>query len=165
MSEEWILQASYKTPQGDMINLRGKDAEAFSTAMETLKQALQDGRLADLRKLIFGQQPLPPLGVSGTAPVQPMTTHQAPSVAYDGQFIDGRIVEVLSRPGDTNGRKWTLSTVKLDNGFEGTTFDPTLNQILPRLKNAQVRITFGPDKRGDGHKVIKIEDLEQIQLV
>lgn len=83
--EEWKLQVSYKTPAGDMINIRANTADELSVLLEGIGD--YSHQVAAVQKLIVGAYTVAPLGTTsstqGTAPSTSYapTQAQAPTIA------------------------------------------------------------------------------------
>jgi hypothetical protein len=72
-TEEWKLQVSYKTPSGDLINIRAKTAEELSVMLEGVSD--YSTQIAATGKLIQGAYTTAPLGTTGlTAGTMQMPT-------------------------------------------------------------------------------------------
>ena len=63
-TEEWKLQVSYKTPSGDLINIRAKTAEELSVMLEGVSD--YSTQIAATGKLIHGAYTTAPLGTTGS---------------------------------------------------------------------------------------------------
>ena len=162
---EWCVQYSWKTPTGDMINVRGSNEDDFTTGLTILKKALQSGQLAELGTLIFGNASRTVQIAPQTAPAAPGSQIATKVIPQAGNgYVDGTVTSVEPYAGVTNGRQWKKTTVRLNTGFEGVTFDNTLGQIFLKLQGVAVRIHYGPDQKGK-NKIIKVEDLAQLQVV
>ena len=70
MAEEWKLQVSYKTPAGDMINVRAQTADELSVLLESLGD--YSTQVAAVQRLVVGAYGVAPLATSpstqGTTP-------------------------------------------------------------------------------------------------
>jgi hypothetical protein len=83
MAEDWKLQVSYKTPAGDMINVRAQTADELSILLESMGD--YSTQIAAVQRLVVGAYGVAPLATSpstqGTPP--PVTSAkpqaQAPS--------------------------------------------------------------------------------------
>ena len=79
MAEDWKLQVSYKTPSGDMINVRAQTADELSVLLEGIGD--YSHQVASVQRLIAGAYAALPLATSpstqGTAP----STSSAPPQA------------------------------------------------------------------------------------
>ena len=72
--EEWKLQVSYKTPAGDMINVRGNTADELSVLLEGVGD--YSTQIAAVQKLVVGAYTLAPLGTT------PSTQGTMPSTSF-----------------------------------------------------------------------------------
>jgi hypothetical protein len=70
MAEDWKLQVSYKTPSGDMINVRAQTADELSVLLEGIGD--YSHQVASVQRLIVGAYGALPLATSpstqGTTP-------------------------------------------------------------------------------------------------
>lgn len=64
MAEEWKLQVSYKTPTGDMINVRANTADELSVLLEGIGDYAT--QIAAVQKLIVGASNVAPLSTQGS---------------------------------------------------------------------------------------------------
>jgi hypothetical protein len=62
--EDWKLQVSYKTPTGDLINIRAQTAEELSVMLEGVSD--YSTQIAATGKLIQGAYTASPLGTTGS---------------------------------------------------------------------------------------------------
>lgn len=72
--EEWKLQVSYKTPAGDMINIRASTADELSVLLEGVGD--YSTQIAAVQKLVVGAYTLAPLGTT------PSTQGTMPSTSF-----------------------------------------------------------------------------------
>jgi len=79
--EDWKLQVSYKTPTGDLINIRAQTAEELSVMLEGVSD--YSSQIAATGKLIQGAYTAAPLGTTGSTAgiVQSPTSTTAPQSA------------------------------------------------------------------------------------
>jgi len=73
MSEEWKLQVSYKTPGGDMINIRANTADELSVLLEGIGD--YSTQVAAVQRLVVSAYNAAPLGTASSIP----STAPAPS--------------------------------------------------------------------------------------
>jgi hypothetical protein len=73
MAEDWKLQVSYKTPSGDMINVRAQTADELSVLLEGIGD--YSHQVASVQRLIAGAYAALPLATS------PSTQGTAPSIS------------------------------------------------------------------------------------
>jgi hypothetical protein len=79
--EDWKLQVSYKTPTGDLINIRAQTSEELSVMLEGVSD--YSTQIAATGKLIQGAYTAAPLGTTGSTAgiVQSPTSTTAPQSA------------------------------------------------------------------------------------
>lgn len=79
MAEDWKLQVSYKTPGGDMINIRANTADELSVLLEGIGDYAT--QIAAVQKLVVGASATAPLSTpsttTSTRPPQSSTPPQA----------------------------------------------------------------------------------------
>ena len=81
--EDWKLQVSYKTPSGDIINIRGNTADELSVLREGIGD--YSTQIAATAKMITGAYVVSPLATTSSTPVTQATPtfvtapQQAPS--------------------------------------------------------------------------------------
>jgi hypothetical protein len=73
MPEDWKLQVSYKTPSGDMINIRAQSADELSVLLEGIGD--YSHQVASVQRLIVGAYGALPLATS------PSTQGTTPSIS------------------------------------------------------------------------------------
>lgn len=73
MAEDWKLQVSYKTPSGDMINIRAQSADELSVLLEGIGD--YSHQVASVQRLIVGAYGALPLATS------PSTQGTTPSIS------------------------------------------------------------------------------------
>jgi hypothetical protein len=78
--EEWKLQVSYKTPAGDMINIRANTADELSVLLEGVGD--YSSQIAAVQRLVVGAYNVAPLG---TQPSTQGTTQSTSSVPPQAQ--------------------------------------------------------------------------------
>lgn len=66
MAEDWKLQVSYKTPGGDMINIRANTADELSVLLEGIGD--YSTQIAAVGKLVVGASNATPLSTPSTTP-------------------------------------------------------------------------------------------------
>ena len=86
MAEDWKLQVSYKTPSGDMINVRANTADELSVLLEGVGDYAT--QIAATQRLLSGVSAAAPLSTSSstgsTTPPQSSTPPQAQTPAGTG---------------------------------------------------------------------------------
>ena len=65
-NEDWKLQVSYKTPSGDMINVRANTADELSVLLEGIGD--YSPQIAAVQKLITGAYNVAPLSTPSSTP-------------------------------------------------------------------------------------------------
>ena len=65
-NEDWKLQVSYKTPSGDMINVRANTADELSVLLEGIGD--YSPQIAAVQKLITGAYNIAPLSTPSSTP-------------------------------------------------------------------------------------------------
>ena len=76
-NEDWKLQVSYKTPAGDMINVRANTADELSVLLEGIGD--YSSQIAAVQRLVVGAYNVAPLGTPSSTPSTPQSTSFAPS--------------------------------------------------------------------------------------
>jgi len=79
MTEEWKLQVSYKTPAGDMINIRAKTADELSVMLEGIGD--YSTQIAAVQKLVVGAYTLNPLSTQPSTPSIEQVQYSPPTQA------------------------------------------------------------------------------------
>ncbi len=74
-NDDWKLQVSYKTPSGDMINVRANTADELSVLLEGIGD--YSPQIASVQKLLTGAYNVAPLTTPSSTPA---TTPKASSV-------------------------------------------------------------------------------------
>ena len=77
MSEEWKLQVSYKTPGGDMINIRANTADELSVLLEGIGD--YSTQVAAVQRLVVGAYNAAPLGTASSIPSTAPTPSSMPA--------------------------------------------------------------------------------------
>jgi len=75
--EEWKLQVSYKTPAGDMINIRSNTADELSVLLEGIGD--YSTQIAAVQRLVVGAYNVAPLGTTPSTQGTMQSTYSAPS--------------------------------------------------------------------------------------
>jgi hypothetical protein len=75
--EEWKLQVSYKTPAGDMINIRAHTADELSVLLEGIGD--YSAQVAAVQRLVVGAYNAAPLGIVASTPSTAPSGFSAPS--------------------------------------------------------------------------------------
>ena len=103
MAEEWKLQVSYKTPSGDMINVRANTADELSILLEGVGD--YSTQIASVGKLVVGASNAAPLSTPSTT----TSTKQAPSsIMTQENPASGGVEETIQ---DRYGNMWVYNKV------------------------------------------------------
>ena len=78
-NEDWKLQVSYKTPQGDMINVRANTADELSVLLEGIGD--YSPQIASVQRLIVSAYNIAPLQTTPSTPSTTPFTSSAPTQA------------------------------------------------------------------------------------
>ncbi len=79
MAEDWKLQVSYKTPAGDMINIRAQTNDELSVLLEGIGD--YSNQIAAVQRLVVGAYGVAPLAISASTPNTPPTASSVPPQA------------------------------------------------------------------------------------
>ena len=79
MAEDWKLQVSYKTPSGDMINIRANTSDELSVLLEGIGD--YSTQIAAVQRLVVGAYNTAPLGTAPTTVGTEQFTNSAPPQA------------------------------------------------------------------------------------
>lgn len=79
MAEDWKLQVSYKTPAGDMINIRANTNDELSVLLEGIGD--YSTQIASVQRLVVGAYGVAPLATSVSTPNIAQSTSFAPTQA------------------------------------------------------------------------------------
>jgi hypothetical protein len=103
MAEEWKLQVSYKTPHGDMINVRANTADELSILLEGVGD--YSTQIASVGKLLVGASNAAPLSTPSTT----TSIKQAPpSIMSQENPASGGTEETVQ---DRYGNMWVYNKV------------------------------------------------------
>jgi len=78
-NEDWKLQVSYKTPAGDMINIRANTADELSVLLEGIGD--YSPQIASVQRLVVAAYNIAPLPTTASTPSTPQSTFSAPTQA------------------------------------------------------------------------------------
>ena len=124
MAEEWKLQVSYKTPSGDMINVRANSADELSVLLEGVGDYAT--QIAATQRLLSGVSAAAPLSTSSstgsTPPPQSSTPPQAQTPAGMG---------TASGPTCVHGAR------KYKSGISSKTGNPYAMWVCPMPQGAE----------------------------
>lgn len=86
-NEDWKLQVSYKTPTGDMINVRAKTSDELSVLLEGVGDYAT--QIASVQKLLVGAYNAAPLSTPVSTPPATVYSSPAPATPPTGQLMTG----------------------------------------------------------------------------
>ena len=118
MSEEWKLQVSYKTPGGDMINIRANTADELSVLLEGIGD--YSTQVAAVQRLVVGAYNAAPLGTASSIP----STAPAPS------SLPAPVAPPSATP--TSGPTCTHGARKYKSGVSSKTGNPYAMWVCPQ---------------------------------
>ena len=78
-NDDWKLQVSYKTPSGDMINVRANTADELSVLLEGIGD--YSPQIAAVQKLLTGAYNVAPLSTPSSTPSTPPPVSSVPDQA------------------------------------------------------------------------------------
>jgi len=78
-NDDWKLQVSYKTPNGDMINIRANTADELSVLLEGIGD--YSPQVSAVAKLIAGAYAAAPLSTPASTPSTPPAPYSIPDQA------------------------------------------------------------------------------------
>ena len=78
-NDDWKLQVSYKTPNGDMINVRANTADELSVLLEGIGD--YSPQIASVSKLVQGAYTVLPLSTPPSTPSTPPAPSSIPTQA------------------------------------------------------------------------------------
>ena len=116
MAEEWKLQVSYKTPSGDMINVRANTADELSVLLEGIGDYAT--QIAAVQKLVVGASNTAPL----STPSSTVGTKPAPSSAP---------TQAVPPSGGTAGPTCQHGPRKYKSGISSKTGNPYAMWVCP----------------------------------
>jgi hypothetical protein len=115
MAEEWKLQVSYKTPTGDMINIRANTADELSVLLEGVGDYAT--QIAAVQKLV--------VGASATAPLS------TPSFTPSTEPPVSSVPPQASPPSNTAGPTCQHGARKYKSGISSKTGKPYAMWVCP----------------------------------
>lgn len=103
-TEDWKLQVSYKTPSGDMVNIRANTADELSVLLEGIGD--YSTQIAAVQKLITGAYTVAPLSTPASTPVSPVaptsmpdqTAGQSPTCIHGARKFLSGVSKKTGRP-------------------------------------------------------------------
>jgi len=111
-NEDWKLQVSYKTPSGDMINVRANTADELSVLLEGIGD--YSPQIAAVQKLLTGAYNVAPLSTPSSTP---STTPPVSSVPDQAKQASGGIEETIQ---DRYGNVWVYNKAGAPTCVRGT---------------------------------------------
>ena len=78
-NDDWKLQVSYKTPAGDMINIRANTADELSVLLEGIGD--YSPQIASVQRLVVAAYNVAPLSTSPSIPSTPPPVSSVPDQA------------------------------------------------------------------------------------
>ncbi len=115
MAEEWKLQVSYKTPTGDMINVRANTADELSVLLEGIGDYAT--QIAAVQKLV--------VGASATAPLS------TPRSTINTEPPASSVPPQASAPSNTTGPTCQHGQRKYKAGVSSKTGKPYAMWVCP----------------------------------
>ena len=117
-TEDWKLQVSYKTPGGDMINIRANTADELSVLLEGIGD--YSPQIAAVQRLVVGAYNAAPLGTASSIP----STAPAPS------SMPAPVAPPSATP--TSGPTCTHGARKYKSGVSSKTGNPYAMWVCPQ---------------------------------
>src|SRR5574343_1068661 len=145
MSEDFKFQISVKIADA-LLNVRAATPEEFDANLRFVdKNASQVLAFCNTFKALPPAQPLSGGGFSSPAPSTP-TGPAAGSFSPPARAV--KIVSVEDNEGETNGKAWGLTKIKLSDGRSASAFDPLLRSVIKTLyaEGASCVVTTKPSK-------------------
>ena len=129
MAEDWKLQVSYKTPAGDMINVRAQTADELSVLLEGVGD--YSVQIAAVQRLVVGAYNVAPLvttpSTQGTTP----STYSAPPQAQ----APSAMAPQTSQPA-SSGPVCVHGPRKYKSGISSKTGNPYAMWVCPQPQTA-----------------------------
>jgi hypothetical protein len=124
MAEEWNLQVSYKTPAGDMINIRARTADELSVLLEGIEGYAT--QIASVQQRVVGAYNIAPLSTPNTTASTPPPLSSIPPQAS--------VAPVTSAPpqGATAGPTCMHGARKYKSGISQKTGNPYAMWVCPQ---------------------------------
>ena len=130
MAEEWNLQVSYKTPAGDMINVRAKTPDELSVLLEGIEGYAT--QVAAVQARIVGAYNVSPLS---TTPSTPSTMPPLSSTPPQAQTPSSMGAPVSQAP--ASGPTCTHGPRKYKSGISQKTGNPYAMWVCPMPQGAE----------------------------
>jgi len=127
MAEDWKLQVSYKTPAGDMINVRAQTADELSVLLESMGD--YSTQIAAVQRLVVGAYGVAPLATSPSTKGTPPPVSSAPPQAQAPSAM-GAPTPVQGGPTCQHGPR------KYKSGISSKTGNPYAMWVCPMPQGA-----------------------------
>ena len=127
MAEDWKLQVSYKTPAGDMINVRAQTADELSILLESMGD--YSTQIAAVQRLVVGAYGVAPLATSLSTQGTPPSVSSAPPQAQAPSAM-GAPTPVQGGPTCQHGPR------KYKSGISSKTGNPYAMWVCPMPQGA-----------------------------
>jgi len=127
MAEDWKLQVSYKTPAGDMINVRAQTADELSVLLESMGD--YSTQIAAVQRLVVGAHGVAPLATSPSTQGTPPPVSSAPPQAQAPSAM-GAPTPVQGGPTCQHGPR------KYKSGISSKTGNPYAMWVCPMPQGA-----------------------------
>jgi hypothetical protein len=127
MAEDWKLQVSYKTPAGDMINVRAQTADELSVLLESMGD--YSTQIAAVQRLVVGAYGVAPLATSPSTQSTPPPVSSAPPQAQAPSAM-GAPTPVQGGPTCQHGPR------KYKSGISSKTGNPYAMWVCPMPQGA-----------------------------
>ena len=131
MAEDWKLQVSYKTPSGDMINIRANTADELSVLLEGIGD--YSTQIASVQRLVVGAYGAAPLATSPSTPSTAQFTSSAPPQAQ----IPSAMAPTANQPvSQSSGPVCIHGPRKHKSGISSKTGNPYSMWVCPMPQGA-----------------------------
>jgi len=129
MPEDWKLQVSYKTPSGDMINVRAQSADELSVLLEGIGD--YSHQVASVQRLIVGAYGALPLATSpSTQGTTPSISSAPPQAQAPSAMAPAAAAPVQGGPTCQHGPR------KYKSGISSKTGNPYAMWVCPMPQGA-----------------------------
>ena len=125
MAEDWKLQVSYKTPSGDMINIRANTGDELSVLLESIGD--YSTQVAAVQRLVVGAYGTAPLA---TSPLTQGTTPSTYSAPTQGQ-APSAMAPPQTQPTSQSGPVCVHGARKHKSGISSKTGNPYSMWVCP----------------------------------
>jgi hypothetical protein len=128
MAEDWKLQVSYKTPAGDMINVRAQTADELSVLLESMGD--YSTQIAAVQRLVVGAYNVAPLATAPTTVGTGQFTNSAPPQAQAPSAMGAPAPVTQGGPTCQHGPR------KFKSGISSKTGNPYSMWVCPMPQGA-----------------------------